>query len=108
MQSFPQSYRRSQDEIYWIMLNMEDFPGVRGKSTAQMQDINTFLDAGWDFEGESANGEEDIWFMPENGYPKLAGSAGSTSGSNPADMNEDGYVDILDFAIFSENWLIAD
>ncbi|AQQ09586.1 hypothetical protein L21SP3_01392 [Sedimentisphaera cyanobacteriorum] len=87
---------------------MEDFPGVRGKSTAQMQDINTFLDAGWDFEGESANGEEDIWFMPENGYPKLAGSAGSTSGSNPADMNEDGYVDILDFAIFSENWLIAD
>ncbi|ARN57121.1 hypothetical protein STSP1_01516 [Sedimentisphaera salicampi] len=57
---------------------------------------------------ESANGDEDIWVMQENGYPKLAGNAGSTTGSNPADMNEDGIVDILDFAVFSENWLIAE
>ena len=40
-------------------------------ATADMQDINTFLDAGWDFVDETANGTEDIWFMPEDDYPSL-------------------------------------
>ncbi len=38
-----------------------------GLPTSQMQDVNTFLAAGWDFVGETDNGTEDIWRM--NGYP---------------------------------------
>ena len=45
--------------------------GGTGLSTAQMHDINTFLNAGWDFVGETENGTDDIWFMPENDYPQL-------------------------------------
>jgi len=45
--------------------------GGTGKTTAEMQTASTFLEAGWDFVGETANGTEDIWWMPENDYPKL-------------------------------------
>ena len=43
--------------------------GITGKTTAQMQDINTFINAGWDFVGETANGTTDIWRMIPNSYP---------------------------------------
>jgi hypothetical protein len=44
--------------------------GGTGLMTAQMQDINTFLGAGWDFINETANGTCDYWQMPEGGgYP---------------------------------------
>jgi len=47
--------------------------GGTGLSTAQMQEMNTFTVAGWDFVGERANGTADIWLMPPNGgYPTLA------------------------------------
>ncbi len=47
--------------------------GGTGKSTTEMNDIKTYLDAGWDFIGESGNGTSEIWQMPENGgYPVLA------------------------------------
>jgi len=46
--------------------------GGFGKSTDQMQDPNTYLDAGWDFVGETANGTEDIWWINEGqDYPRL-------------------------------------
>ena len=45
--------------------------GGTGLTTAEMQDINTFLDAGWDFVGETANGTDDIWTMLEVDYPHL-------------------------------------
>lgn len=46
--------------------------GGKGLATAQMQDIRTFLAAGWDFSGERANGTVDLWEMPEGGgYPRL-------------------------------------
>ena len=45
--------------------------GGIGLPTAQMQDINTFLDAGWDFVDETVNGTDDIWYMPEGDYPRL-------------------------------------
>lgn len=41
-------------------------------STAQMQISGIFLDTGWDFVCEVANGTEDIWYMPEGDYPRLA------------------------------------
>jgi hypothetical protein len=47
--------------------------GGEGKTTAQMQDINTYLAAGWDFVGETRNGSSDVWQMPVGGgYPVLS------------------------------------
>jgi hypothetical protein len=43
-----------------------------GKTTAEMQNIDTYLDAGWDFIGETANGTDDIWWIDEGqDYPRL-------------------------------------
>jgi len=43
-----------------------------GKTTAEMLAAATFLDAGWDFVGESVNGTEDIWWIVEGeDYPRL-------------------------------------
>jgi hypothetical protein len=47
--------------------------GGTGLTTDQMQDIQTYLDAGWDMVGERENGTADIWRMPEGGgYPELS------------------------------------
>ena len=40
-----------------------------GKTTAQMQDIATFLAAGWDFDAD--DGDAMDWFMLTDDYPKL-------------------------------------
>ncbi|MCX5644469.1 MAG: hypothetical protein NTZ17_07260 [Phycisphaerae bacterium] len=46
--------------------------GGTGKTTAQMQTAKTFLDAGWDFVGETKNGTADIWWILEGkDYPRL-------------------------------------
>ncbi|MHC4313324.1 MAG: GLUG motif-containing protein [Planctomycetota bacterium] len=45
--------------------------GGVGLPTDQMQMQITFLDAGWDFVGETVNGIEDIWFIPQQDYPHL-------------------------------------
>jgi hypothetical protein len=48
-----------------------DSPVGIGKTTAQMQDPNTFMDAGWDFVGQD-DGPSDIWAEPAGGgYPVL-------------------------------------
>jgi hypothetical protein len=47
--------------------------GGTGKTTAEMQTAKTFLDGGWDFVGETANGTEDTWKIVEGvGYPHLS------------------------------------
>jgi hypothetical protein len=47
--------------------------GGTGKTTSQMQDMNTFLEGGWDFLGETANGTCNFWLMPQSGgYPVLS------------------------------------
>lgn len=44
--------------------------GGIGLTTAQMQDINTYQSAGWNFVGEPGNRSDDIWAMLESpGYP---------------------------------------
>jgi len=49
-----------------------DPEGAVGLSTAQMQTSVTFLEAGWDFVDEIANGAEDIWWILEGqDYPRL-------------------------------------
>jgi hypothetical protein len=46
--------------------------GGLGKTTQQMQTAATFQEAGWDLVGETENGSEDIWRIPEGkGYPRL-------------------------------------
>jgi len=46
--------------------------GGLGKTTAEMQRAKTFLEAGWDFVDETANGTDDIWKIAEGlDYPRL-------------------------------------
>ena len=46
--------------------------GGTGKTTAEMCTTSTFLEAGWDFVGETANGTEDVWWIEEGkDYPRL-------------------------------------
>jgi hypothetical protein len=45
--------------------------GGAGLTTANMQDINTFLNAGWDFVGETFNGTCDYWQISPDDYPQL-------------------------------------
>ncbi|MEN6334252.1 MAG: GLUG motif-containing protein [Phycisphaerales bacterium] len=47
-------------------------PAGVGLRTAAMKTARTFLDAGWDFVDETANGTEDIWWILEGeDYPRL-------------------------------------
>jgi hypothetical protein len=46
--------------------------GGEGKTTAQMQTLSTYTNAGWDFVGEYENGTLDNWTMPNGGYPLLS------------------------------------
>jgi hypothetical protein len=60
--------------------------GGTGKTTAEMQTASTFLAAGWDFVGETANGTEDIWKIAEGlGYPRLAWEKYSGGTGEPND-----------------------
>jgi len=46
---------------------------ANGKTTVEMQTASTFLNAGWDFVGETENGTEDIWWILEGqDYPRLS------------------------------------
>ena len=46
--------------------------GGTGKTTAEMQTSSTFIEAGWDFVDETANGTDDIWWILEGqDYPRL-------------------------------------
>jgi hypothetical protein len=54
--------------------------GGTNVTTAEMQTAKTFLDAGWDFVDETANGTEDIWWILEgNDYPRLVWEPGQAS-----------------------------
>jgi len=70
--------------------------GGEGKTTAQMQDINTFLAANWDF--------ENLWHMPyqSTGYPMLFWQR-----DIPGDFTAGYGVTLADFAIFSQSWLTS-
>ena len=68
--------------------------GGTGKTTAEMQDINTFLEAGWDFVAETANGTCNFWLMPHSGgYPVLSTLNGYIPAEPPGSGTEaDPYV----------------
>jgi hypothetical protein len=51
---------------------LSESDGGTGLSTAEMQTASTFLEAGWDFVGETENGTDDIWWILEGqDYPRL-------------------------------------
>ncbi len=45
--------------------------GGTGLTTAEMKDINTYLNAGWDFIDEIRNGTCDYWQISPGDYPRL-------------------------------------
>ncbi len=46
--------------------------GGTGLTTSEMQTADTFLNAGWDFVGETTDGTDDIWWILEGqDYPRL-------------------------------------
>jgi hypothetical protein len=52
---------------------MSSSAGGTGLTTSEMQRIQTYLAAGWDWVDERANGTADLWLIPKTGgYPKLA------------------------------------
>lgn len=69
------------------------------KTTRQMYDSATYMDAGWDFLPEKKNGTEDIWSMPmPNSYPRLAWEP------LDGDFNADGRMDLRDYSAFAGHW----
>jgi len=109
--------------------------GGTGETTAAMQTASTFLEAGWDFVGETENGTEDIWTICEGtNYPRFVWqiSVGdflcpdgitmddfffllefwlndNCDSSNDycqgTDLDQSGTVDEDDLEIFFESWL---
>jgi len=104
------------------------------KTTALMQTAETFIDAGWDFEGESVNGTADIWTIREGKtYPRFArqipkgdflgrewvnlvdfayfagrwrqGNCADSNDCDGADLDAKGTVDAGDFILLARNWL---
>jgi hypothetical protein len=78
------------------------FGGI-GKTTVEMQTAGTFLEAGWDFSHETANGTADIWSILEGeGYPRLyweliddrQGQTGPALGKASNPDPADGAVDV--------------
>jgi hypothetical protein len=67
--------------------SVDNSEGGTGMTTDQMQDLAIYLAAGWDFVGETANGAEDLWKMPDEGpgYPKLAWEEASADDPNGTD-----------------------
>ena len=77
--------------------------GGTGLTTGEMQTASSFLQAGWDFVGESINGTEDIWAVCEGvDYPHL------TWEFVIGDFDVDADTDFADFCILAEHWLAAD
>jgi hypothetical protein len=76
--------------------------GVTGKSTADMQSAATFTDAGWDFLGEAANGENELWRMCADGvdYPRL-----SWEFARGGDFACGDGVDLADLQALADYWL---
>jgi formylglycine-generating enzyme required for sulfatase activity len=66
--------------------------GGMGKTTSEMQTTSTFLDAGWDFVDETANGPNDVWKMWDGyDHPRLAWEAGPNRPLLFVDINDPGF-----------------
>ena len=70
-----------------------------GASTVQMKDDTLFLNAGWDFIEEEANGLDDYWYMRNFVYPRLDWQP------QPGDINANGLIDSEDAILMAAQWL---
>ncbi len=75
--------------------------GGTGLTTSQMQTMSTFTDAGWDFVNEDMNGQMEVWYMPQDDYPRLYWQAAK------GDINYDGQISEGDVLILAAQWLTA-
>ena len=77
---------------FWDMESSEQTQSKGGSAltTEQMQDISTYLGADWDFMDESANGKEDIWWIPESDTPRLWWQYGLAYSPTPIDQTSTG------------------
>jgi hypothetical protein len=82
-----------QDSIY----NPSTITNVVGKTTDEMQTMETYTDAGWDFDWYD-DGDAADWFIQINEYPIL------TWQISPADLYTDGSNNAKDFAVFAQFW----
>jgi len=69
-------YESGEDvsNCFWDMNTSGQITSAGGtcRTTAEMQMANTFLDAGWDFVDETANGTDNVWWILEGqDYPRL-------------------------------------
>ncbi len=97
-------FGRSEENCFWDI----ETSGITvsksgiGLTTEELQAASTFLNAGWDFVGETANGTEDIWEICDaTNYPKLVWQE-----SLPGDISCPDGVDILDLSTLAEIWLM--
>ncbi|MBW7990695.1 MAG: hypothetical protein FVQ84_11860 [Planctomycetes bacterium] len=75
----------------------------KGRTTTQMQTGGTFLEAGWDFVNETANGSKDVWSICEGvDSPELVWQFIT------GDFDGDYRVNFVDFAFFAKRWLSSD
>lgn len=92
---------------YWDVQTSEIFTSAMGtgKPSYQMKEIDTFLNAGWDFLGESTNGHNYIWRMCVDGidYPHL-----SWEYAQMGDFACGDGTDILDLQALAEHWLLTE
>ncbi len=73
------NYGLPPSNCYWdtITSGISVSDGGTGLPTSQMQNITTYTNAGWDFVGETANGNNDYWDIDNclnNNYPYLSWS----------------------------------
>ncbi len=81
-----------------------------GKTTAEMKDITTFVNAGWDFDPN--DGDAMDWFMPADDYPKLVWQLTIVYSGEPAislAQNQSGRIQMEIFSPVDEllNWTIS-
>jgi hypothetical protein len=74
------SNNKTVENSFWntVTSGQNNSDGGTGKTTSEMTNATTtnniYLDAGWDFKGESTNGSDDIWNIGNarnDGYPYL-------------------------------------
>jgi hypothetical protein len=94
-------------QCYWDIQTSE-MPGSSGGigiTTPEMKIKSTFTGSGWDFLGESKNGNDDSWRMCKDGidYPRLWWEF-----ERDGDFDCPDGVDVRDLMILTENWLDVD
>ena|GEM_PF-6897998 len=88
---------------FWDLAAHHTSAGGVGLPTAQMQDIDTYLSAGWDFAGEVENGADDVWTICEGtDYPRFVWQI------PPGDTVCPDGVSWPDFCVLADNWLRYD